>query len=377
MADDLRGGLVGPAANPAVELGARGAPAAEAEPRPPLGVALELDLARPDALLSLALLNGLSAQTRARRIALSVTRPSLVAAQLADVIAEYYATLPANWGYATIGMVEGGMPQGGSPSPEPQLAALLARKNLDGAPLYPTRVHRLVDTADSATLLRNLLLAEQDGNTAIVLAGAATGLSHLLDLYGAPAQLRAKVKVLVVAAPEAAIASDPRAARRVFADWPTPIVAVGAEFGEAVRFPAKVVQELLATAPEHPVAAAYAALGRMPYDAPTTALAGVLAAVSYGVSSGVQPEGEEYRLSEPGSISVQEDGRTRFTPRAAGMHRYWIANPAKAQSLLAQYTALVSAPPVPRPVIKRKPMPPALAAGAQQPAEPPAAAKPR
>lgn len=351
MADDLRVGPVGPAANPAGEA---------AEPRPPLGVALDLDFARPDALLSLALLNGLSAQTRARRIALSVTRPSLVAAQLADVIAEYYATLPANWGYATIGM-----PEGGPASPDPQLAALLARKKPDGAPLYPTRVRRVVDTADSATLMRNLLLAEQDGNTAIVLAGAATDLSRLLDLYGAPAQLRAKVKVLVVAGPEATIASDARAARRVFADWPTPIVAVGAELGEALRFPAKVVQELLAASPEHPVAAAYAALGRMPYDAPTTALTALLYAA--------QPEGDEYRLSEPGTIAVLDDGRTRFTPRPGGTHRYLSANPARMQSLLTQYTALVSAPPMPRPVIKRKPMPPAP--GAQQPAE--SAAKPR
>lgn len=345
----------------AVNPGAPGAEGAE-EPRPPLGIALDLDLARPDALLSLALLNGLSAQTRARRIGLSVTRSSLVAAQLADVIAEYYSTLPANWGYATIGM-----PEGGPASPEPPFAALLARKTPDGAPLYPTRVRRVVDTADSATLFRNLLLAEQDGNTALVLAGAATGLSRLLDLYNAPAQVRAKVKVLVVAAPEATIASDSRSARRLFAEWPTPIVAVGAELGEALRFPAKVVQEMLAAAPEHPVAAAYAALGRMPYDAPTTALAALLYAVSYGA----QPESEEYRLSEPGMISVLDDGRTRFTPRAGGLHRSLIANPARAQSLLAQYTALVAAPPVPRPVIKRKPMPPAPVAGAQQPAEKP------
>ena len=328
------------AANPATE-----------EPRPPIGVALELDLARPDALLSLALLNGLNAQTRARRIALSVTRPSLVAAQLADVIAEYYSSLPANWGYATIGM-----PEGGSTSPEPQLSALLARKNPEGAPLYPTRVRRLEDTADSATLLRNLMLAEQDGNVALVLAGAATGLSRLLDLYGAPAQIRAKVKLLVVAAPEAVVASDVRAARRVFAEWPTPIVAVAAEFGEALRFPGKVVQEMLAATPEHPVAAAYAALARMPYDAPSTALAALLYAA--------QPEGDEVRLSEAGTISVQDNQRTRFTPSANGSHRYLLANPARAQSLLAQYTSLVSAPPVPRPVIKRKP-----------PAEPPAAAK--
>src|ERR1041384_4956752 len=114
-------------------------PAAESEPRPPLGVALELRLARPDALLSLALLNGLSARTRARRIALSVTRPSLVAAQWADVLAEYYSTLPANWGYATIGMPESGTPEAAASRDDAPLAALLARKTLDGTPLYPSR----------------------------------------------------------------------------------------------------------------------------------------------------------------------------------------------------------------------------------------------
>src|SRR3954467_10352086 len=98
------------------------------------------------------MLNGLSAQKRARRIALSITRPSLVAAQLADVISEYYSTLPANWGYATIGMPEGPLPV---PDNLP-LAALLSQKSLEGVPLYPTHVHRRVDTADSATLIRNL-----------------------------------------------------------------------------------------------------------------------------------------------------------------------------------------------------------------------------
>jgi hypothetical protein len=340
--------------------------------RPPLGVALDADLARPDALLAIALLNGLGAQSEARRIALSVSRPSLVAAQLADVVAEYYSTLPLTWGYATIGM-----PDGAPSTPDnPALTALLARKDLDGAPLYPTRVQRLVDTADSATLIRNLLLAEQDGNAALVLAGAATGLSRLLDLYGARPQLRAKLKLLVVAAGsypagdvEPTIASDPRSARRVFNEWPTPIVAVGAEFGEGLRLPGKVVQEMLAATPAHPVAAAYAALGRMPYDTATTALAALLYAA--------RPDADDYRLSEPGTIEVLDDGRTRFTARPGGTHRYLIANATRAQHLLAQYTALVSAPPVPRPVMKRKmPMPPAQPGVAQQPAAQPTAAQP-
>ena len=169
----------------------------------------------------------------------------------------------------------------------------------------------------------------------------------------------------------------------MFNEWPTPIVAVGAELGEGLRLPGKVVQDMLAATPEHPVAAAYAALGRMPYDTATTALAALLYAA--------RPDADDYRLSEPGTIEVLDDGRTRFTPRADGAHRYLIANPARAQHLLEQYAALVSAPPVPRPVMQRKPpMPaaqpglaqqppvaPALPSAAQPPAAEPAAPKSR
>ena len=56
------------------------------EPRPPVGVALDADLAtRADALLAVAGLNGFAAKSEARRISLSVSRPSLTAARLADV----------------------------------------------------------------------------------------------------------------------------------------------------------------------------------------------------------------------------------------------------------------------------------------------------
>jgi hypothetical protein len=185
-------------------------------------------------------------------------------------------------------------------------------------------------------------------------------------VYGARAQLEAKVKLLVVAAGaypagnmEASIASDVRAARRVFDEWPTPIVAVGVELGEALRLPAKVVEEMLAAAPTHPVAAAHA-LGQLPYETPTSALAALLYAV--------HPDSDDYRLSAPGTLSVLDDGRTRFTPRADGTRRYLIANPERAPRLLERYTALVSAPPAPRPVVQKKPLAPPAPVATAQPA---------
>ena len=79
----------------------------------------------------------------------------------------------------------------------------------------------------------------------------------------------------------------------------------------------------------------------MPYDAPAPALAAVLYAV--------HPDDGYFKLSDPGTITVLDDGRTRFTPGAEGKHRYLIADPAQKEKVLAVYTAMVSAPPAPRP----------------------------
>lgn len=338
------------------------------ETRPPLGVVLDGDLgSRPDALLAVAMLNGFTAKGEARRISLSLSRSSLTTARLADVIAEFYPTLPLKAGFSTIGMPEGALPSEDAPA----LGALLSLKGADGAAVYTSNVRRLVDTADNAILIRNVLLAQQDGNAAIVLAGPATGLDRLLGLYGSRPQIVAKVKHLVVAIgafpggrADPAIASDVAAARRLFAQWPTPVLAVGSEVGEALRYPALSINEGLAWSPTHPVAAAYRALGKMPYDAPTAALGALLHAV--------HPDAGYFKLSQPGIISVLDDGQTRFTPKAEGTHRYLIADSAQRDRLLALYIGLVSAAPAPRPVKRQMP----AAADAQTPPTPPASAQP-
>jgi len=346
------------------------------EPRPPVGVAFDGDLAtRPDALLALALLNGLTAKQEARRISLSVSRPSLTAARLADVIAEFYPTLPLGAGYLTVGMLEGSVPRDDAPA----LAQMLAAKTPEGAAVYDSRVERMIDTADNATLIRNMLIAQHDGNAIVVLAGAATGLARLLALYGSRPQIVAKVKVLVVAvgsypaggAPSSkadpSVLADVAAARQLFAEWPTPIVAVGSEAGEAVRFPFSRLEASLAG----PIAAACRAIAGAAQDTPTAALAAMMYAI--------HPEAAELKLSEAGTISVLDDGRTRFVPGAGGRHRYLSVPPAQKAALLASYTSLVSAPPAPRPT-KRLPNmvvdPPAAPPAATPPSAAPPGAKP-
>jgi hypothetical protein len=338
---------------------------------PPIGIALDGDLGnRIDAVLALGMLNGLTAKGEARRISLSVSRPNLKGAQLADVISSFYAGRPAGSsngaGLVREGMI--GMPEGTtSPDDQAPLAATISRKAGDGTLVYASTITGLVDTPENSILIRNLILAQNDQNAAIVLAGPATGLVRILGLYRAVPQIVSKVRQLVVALgsfPEGpvdpSVKSDVAAARKLFAEWPTPLVAVGVEVGDALRYPGSSIETGFGWSPAHPVADAYRVFNPMPYDASAPALAAVLYAA--------HPTDGYFKLSDPGTISVLDDGRTHFTPGAAGRHRYLIADPAQKDRVIKLYADLVCAPPAPRPVRGR----PAVVA----PPPPPPAATP-
>jgi hypothetical protein len=129
------------------------------------------------------------------------------------------------------------------------------------------------------------------------------------------------------------------AAKRLLAEWPTPIVAVGTEVGAGLLFPGSSIEKDFAWATEHPIVDAYGANGTMPYDAPAPSLAAVLYAV--------RPDGY-FKLSAPGAIGVLEDGRARFTPAAGGRHKYLMIDPAQKEKVIQAYVDLVSAKPAPR-----------------------------
>ena len=321
--------------------------------RPPIGIAFDGDVGnRIDAMLAIAMLNGLTAKTQARRITLSVSRPSLASAQIADIVGGFYRGRPVagpggGVGAASEGMI--GLPESANLSGDtPRFAAMLSSKAADGTPTYTSSITGLVNTAESSAMIRNLILAQHDGNAAIVLAGPATGLVRILDLYRSGPQITAKCRTLVVAAgtfpagaAESSIKADIAAAKRLFAEWPTPIVAVGSEVGDELPYPGASIEKDFAWSPAHPVVDAYRAYKSMPYDAPAPALAAVLYAA--------QPDEGYFTLSAPGTISVLDDGRTRFVPQADGRHRYLIVDPAQKARIMTQYTSLVPAPPAPRP----------------------------
>jgi inosine-uridine nucleoside N-ribohydrolase len=229
----------------------------------------------------------------------------------------------------------------------PMLSVPLAKINAEGKPVYAHGIHKLNDTAEVPALLRNAFTAQHDQNSIAVLTGPATNFAQVLDLPGVKDLLSRKCRYLSMTGgafpdgkPEFNIKSDIPAARKLFAEWPTPIVVSGYEIGEALPFPAASIEKDFAWSPAHPVVDAYKASKPMPYDAPTWDMSAVL--------YGVRPQEGYFKLSDPGTITVLDDGRTKFTPSAQGKHRYLILDPAQKDRIIKVYTELASAKPVPR-----------------------------
>jgi hypothetical protein len=270
--------------------------------KPPLGIAFDSDMGESiDTALALAMLFGFQGKNEARVLSISISKPSLKTAGFCDAIARFYNGEPGPFlPPLAIGMAEGG-PAGGE---TPMVTAAAAR--------FPGKIARLNETADPLALIRNALSAQVDQNAAVVLAGPATNLAGLLKLPGARELIQQKVKLLVIAEPR--LDRDAAAAKKILAEWPTPIVKAGAEVGDAIPFPGSSIEKDFAWSTAHPIVEAYRAYRAMPYDAPSTAMAAALYAVK-----------PEYFGVEKGRLVVTDPTR-----------------------VAAVYTNMVSAKPVPR-----------------------------
>ena len=313
--------------------------------KPSIGVVFDSAMGSSiDDALALAMLFGLQGKGECRVVSVSVSKCNLKAAAYADALVRFFTGPPGPFGAPmAIGMATTGL----MPEDTAMLSVPLAKLDPEGKPLYGRGIVKLNDTADTSALIRNAFSAQYDDNTVVVLSGPATNLARMLDLPGAKDLVARKVRLLVVDAGDFAgggasayIKADVASARRLFAEWPTPIVAGGAEVGVSLLFPSASLEKEFAWTPNHPVVDAYRACHAPPFDAPTGAMAAGLYAV--------RPEAGYFKLSEPGVIQVGDDGRTRFQPSAGGKQRYLIADPAQKDKILQAYTELASTKPVPR-----------------------------
>jgi inosine-uridine nucleoside N-ribohydrolase len=277
--------------------------------KPAVGIVFDSAMARIDDVLALAMLHGFEGKEQARIAALAVSSGDLRAAQFCDAVGRFYASATTGQAAmfmhsAPIGLADG----------KPAESAMFSKP--DGA----TGIKSINDTADPATLIRNALMAQYDQNAAVVLSGPATDLARLLDMHGVKDWIARKVRLLC--ATETGIQADPAAAEKVFAGWPTPIVTVGREIGEALPFPGDSIAKDFAYSSAHPIADAYRAYQPMLYDAPSWAMAAMLYAVHPG------------------------DGY--FTLSGSGNRSSLVLDPEQKERIIRTYVEMASAKPVPR-----------------------------
>lgn len=342
--------------------------------KPAVGIVLDSALSRVDDALAMALLYGLDGKKEERLVSVSISRANLKAAIYSDIVGRFYAgAVSGAIGFGGRTLPVGLADSGALKDDEPFFARPVAKVGADGKPVFESDIKEDLDTAEVAAMIRNALTAQWDLNTIIVVSGPASNLARVMAAGGAKDWIQRKVKLLVFTGgrftdgpAEGNIRADIESARKVFAEWPTPIVVCGAEMDGVVSYPGSSIEKDFAWSPAHPVVEAYKAGGAMPYDAPVWAMHSAMYAV--------RPQDGYYKVSDAGTIAVLDDGRTKFTPSAKGRHRYLIFDPAQKARLLKDFTEIASAKPVERP--QRLPRPAAAAAADQKAPAANAPAKP-
>ena len=298
--------------------------------KPSAGAFYDSDFTTIDEVLAVGLLNGLQGKNDCRVAIVTMSRPNLAVCGYIDMVERYYRGSAGNFAQVPpIGMRTTGQPGETSAAFTVPFAS---KKRVNP-------VKTVIDTGDPNTLFRNYLQAQYDQNGFFILAGPATNLAAALEFRGMKELIAAKMKYLVAARPERNIKADVAAAKKVLAEWPTPVYVVGEDIGTAIEFPgASIDKEFAANSPENPFSDAYKAYKPMPYNAPSWALAATLYAG--------RPKEGYFKASEPGTITVRDDGKLGFTASAQGRHQMLSVDPAQKDKVLQAYIDLTSAKPV-------------------------------
>jgi hypothetical protein len=295
--------------------------------KPPLGVIYITSMNRPDAALALALLYGYEGKRDSRIGSVCVTGAGLNTAVYCDIVQKFYQVGPPRNGNQTLAV---GLAVA---DPMPADAALI-RPAVEHQPEYPHTIRRFGDTSLAEAVIRNGVIFNSDA--AVILSASAGELAKSMDLLGTKDLYKERVRRLIVVdtgPPQ----RDVAALRKVIAGWPTPVFYLGQGAGENLLFPGAAIEKDFAWSPAHPVVDAYRAFRPMPYDAP----AWDLLAAHYAV----HPDSGMLSASEPGSLTVADDGRLQFSP-GAGKVRTLSVDPAQKEKLVAALVEVASAKPV-------------------------------
>lgn len=298
-----------------------------------------------DDALALGVIHALESRAECRLLAVTTSKDNQHCAPFVDLVNTFYGR-----GEIPIGVVHDGK----TPEDGHYLRAIVQARDGD-SPRYPHDLERGQDAPEAVALLRQVLASQEDAQVVIVQVGFSTNLARLLkskpDQHSALAGrelVAKKCRLLSLMGGmysardrinEYNIDTDADAARQLFADWPTEIVASGFEVGNAIKFPAESILHDFSYVEHHPLREAYEKYLKMPYDRECWDLTSVLYAV--------RPTRGYFELSEPGTISVDAAHITQFLPSADGRHRYLEVSKDQVTRVREALVQLASQPPTP------------------------------
>jgi inosine-uridine nucleoside N-ribohydrolase len=302
----------------------------------PVPVIFDTDMGNDiDDALALAMLHALESRGEVKLLAVTITKDNPYAATYVDIVNHFYGR-----GAIPVGIVKNGK----TPEDSNMIKAPSARVAADGTLVYTRKILDGRKAADATVVLRQVLERQLDGSVVVVQVGFSTNLARLIEAPGGKELIARKVKLLSIMAGEFPpgraefnVKTDIPAAKKVFEDWPTPVVASGFEIGRAIRYPAQSIENDFAYVSNHPIADAYRNYRKMPYDRETWDLTSVL--------YGVRPDRGYFGLSETGWIRVDEEGKTRLEPSPEGRHRYLTVDDVQKARALEAMIYLASQPP--------------------------------
>lgn len=272
-----------------------------------------------DDVLALAMCHALADRNACTLLAVTISKDNPLTAAFVDAVDTFYGrpSLP-------IGVTR-------DPQAQRRASKYLSVVRRDH---YPHDLRSNDDAEDAVQLLRSSLAGQPDGGVTIVSVGTATNLAGLLRSAGdtiCPLNgrdlVRRKVALLGIMAGsfaeptdgtphrEANVINHLAAMRSVADEWPeeVPVHWSGWEIGMALRYPRSSIADDYRYVPRHIVREAYLVHSGPDHDRPCWDQSSVLDAV--------WPDRGYFTLSPAGRVSVDADGRTRFTVAADGHGR--------------------------------------------------------
>lgn len=298
-----------------------------------------------DDVMALSMLHALQSRGDCTLLAVTVTKPDELAGPFVNAMNTFYGRPEIPIGYTQAGLKN-----------EPSRFLSLVDAADNGQPRYPHSLKRSSDAPPATTLLREILGRQSDDSVVMVQVGFFSNFAALLDTAGdtnSPLNgrelVKRKVRFLSVMAGsfhaigtdghylEYNILNDIPAAQKLVKGWPTPIVWSGFEVGIALPFPATSIEHDFGYVRHHLAAEAYCLYNPPPHNRPTWDLTSTLYAVF--------PDRDYFTLSTPGTVTISNDGCTRFDPDAKGRDRFLIVTGMQVARVKEAFVQLVSEPP--------------------------------